>query len=238
MAKFGESDDLAGAEFVGANLRGARFVESDLSGVVMRGIDLQGASMSAPWIVEPGGSLKVNGVEVSGYVEDELNRRFPGRAERRAKDPDGLRAAWAAVERTWATAIDRVATMPSGTADVSVGGEWSFAQTLRHLVHAIDLWFGRSVLEREDFHPLGLRYGVEGSPDHPPYAEVLEVHASRFGLVRDFIATVTPAELDTARKNPHNANPETTRSCLHVILEEAWEHYRFATRDLDTIAAS
>jgi len=79
---------------------------------------------------------------------------------------------------------------------------------------------------------------VEGSPDHPPYAEVLEVHASRFGLVRDFIATVTPAELDTARKNPHNANPETTRSCLHVILEEAWEHYRFATRDLDTIAAS
>ena len=238
MAKFGESDDLAGAEFVGANLRGARFVESDLSGVVMRGIDLQGADIDAPWIVEPGGSLKVNGVEVSGYVEDELNRRFPGRAERRAKDPDGLRAAWAAVERTWATTIDRVATMPSGTADVSVGGEWSFAQTLRHLVHAIDLWFGRSVLEREDFHPLGLRYGVEGSPDHPPYAEVLEVHASRFGLVRDFIATVTPAELDTACKNPHNANPETTRSCLHVILEEAWEHYRFATRDLDTIAAS
>ncbi|MEV0792912.1 DinB family protein [Kribbella sp. NPDC050459] len=238
MAKFGESDDLAGAEFVGANLRGARFVESDLSGVVMRGIDLQGADIDAPWIVEPGGSLKVNGVEVSGYVEDELNRRFPGRAERRAKDPDGLRAAWAAVERTWATAIDRVATMPSGTADGSVDGEWSFAQTLRHLVHAIDLWIGRSVLEREDFHPLGLRYGVEGSPDHPPYAEVLEVHASRFGLVRDFIATVTPAELDTARKNPHNANPKTTRSCLHVILEEAWEHYRFATRDLDTIAAS
>lgn len=238
MAKFGESDDLAGAEFVGANLRGARFVESDLSGVVMRGIDLQGADIDAPWIVEPGGSLKVNGVEVSGYVEDELNRRFPGRAERRAKDPDGLRAAWAAVERTWSTAIDRVATMPSGTADVSVGGEWSFAQTLRHLVHAIDLWLGRSVLEREDFHPLGLRYGVAGSPDHPRYAEVLEVHASRFGLVRDFIATVTPAELDTARKNPHNANSETTRSCLHVILEEAWEHYRFATRDLDAIAAS
>jgi len=238
MARFGESDDLAGAEFVGANLRGARFVESDLSGVVMRGIDLQGADIDAPWIVEPGGSLKVNGVEVSGFVEDELNRRFPGRAERRAKDPDGLRAAWAAVERTWATALERVASMPSGTADVSVGGEWSFAQTLRHLVHAIDLWFGRSVLEREDFHPLGLSYGVAGSTDHPPYAEVLEAHASRFGMVRDFIAAATPAELDTARKNPHNANPETTRSCLHVILEEAWEHYRFATRDLDTIAES
>jgi hypothetical protein len=238
MAKFGKSDDLAGAEFVEVNLRGARFVESDLSGVVMRGIDLQGADIDAPWIVEPGGSLKVNGVEVSGYVDDELNRRFPGRAEPRAQDPDGLRAAWAAVERTWAAALERVANMPSGTADVSVGGEWSFAQTLRHLVHAIDLWLGRSVLEREDFHPLGLSYGVAGSPDHPPYAEVLEALASRFGMVRDFIATVTPAELDTARKNPHNAHPETTRSCLHVILEEAWEHYRFATRDLDTIAES
>jgi hypothetical protein len=238
MARFGESDDLAGAEFVGANLRGARFIESDLSGVVMRGIDLQGADIDAPWIVEPGGSLKVNGVEVSGYVENELNRRFPGRSERRAEDPDGLRSAWAAVERTWATELERVAKMPPGTADVSVAGEWSFAQTLRHLVHAIDLWLGRSVLEREDFHPLGLSYGVPGSTDHPPYAEVLEAHASRFALVREFIAAATPAELDTPRKNPHNANPVTTRHCLHVILEEAWEHYRFATRDLDTIAES
>jgi hypothetical protein len=51
------------------------------------------------------------------------------------------------------------------------------------------------------------------------------------------LATVTPAELDTPRKNPHDSHPETTRSCLRVILEEGWEHYRFATRDLDTIEA-
>ena len=37
MVSFSRSDDLAGAEFVGVNLRGARFVESDLSGVVIRG---------------------------------------------------------------------------------------------------------------------------------------------------------------------------------------------------------
>jgi hypothetical protein len=30
---------------------------------------------------------------------------------------------------------------------------------------------------------------------------------------------------------------ETTRSCLHVILEEEWEHHRFAERDLDAIEA-
>ncbi|MET9270045.1 DinB family protein [Kribbella sp. NPDC003557] len=237
MAKFGESDDLAGAEFVGANLRGARFVESDLSGVVMRGIDLQGADIDAPWIVEPGGSLKVNGIEVSGFVNDELNRRFPGRADRRAKDPDGLRAAWATVERTWAAAIDRVASMPEGTVDVSVAGEWSFAQTLRHLIHATDLWFGRAVLGHQELHPIGLKYNTKDNGDQPSYAEVLEVRAGRVAMVRDFLATVTPTELDTPRENPHGPRPETTRSCLHVILEEEWEHYRFATRDLDTIEA-
>jgi len=31
--------------------------------------------------------------------------------------------------------------------DVSVGGEWSFAQTLRHLVLATDTWLGRAILE-------------------------------------------------------------------------------------------
>ncbi|WP_410787045.1 DinB family protein [Kribbella sp. C-35] len=234
MTKFGQSDDLQGAEFFEANLRGARFVESDLSGAVMRGVDIQGADIDAPWLVEPGGSLTVNGVEVAGYVEAELNARFPGRADRRAEDPEGLRAAWAVLEKTWAAAVERVAGMPEGTADVSVDGEWSFAQTLRHLVHAIDLWFGRSILEREEFHPLGLSYGTTAT-DNPPYADVLEAHAGRFAMVRDFIATVTPAELDTPRKNPHGPNPETTRSCLRVILEEGWEHYRFATRDLNTI---
>ncbi|WP_327639116.1 DinB family protein [Kribbella sp. NBC_00482] len=238
MAKFGQSDDLQGAEFFEANLRGARFVESDLSGAVMRGVDIQGADIDAPWIVEPGGSLTVNGVEIAAYVEAELNARFPGRADRRAEDPEGLRAAWAVLEQTWASTFERVAGMSEGTVDVSVDGEWSFAQTLRHLVHAIDLWFGRSILEREDFHPLGLSYNTKDAlTETPPYAEVLQAHAGRVAMVRDFLATVTPAELDTPRKNPHGPRPETTGSCLRVILGEGWEHHRFAVRDLDTIEA-
>ena len=54
--------------------------------------------------------------------------------------------------------------MPAATVDVSVAGEWSFAQTLRHLVLATDTWLGRGVLEIEQpFHPLGLRdAGTEG----------------------------------------------------------------------------
>lgn len=57
-------------------------------------------------------------------------------------------------------------------------------------------------------------------------------------MVREYLATVTAAELSGTRKNPHEPEyPETTLSCLHVILEEEWEHHRYAVRDLDTIEA-
>jgi hypothetical protein len=159
-----------------------------------------------------------------------------------------LRAAWAALERTWAATLERVAAMPAGAVDVSVGGEWSFAQTLRHLVLATDMWLGRAVLGIEQpFHPLGLDgggaedddRGMAGSaPDTPSYAEVLEVRAGRVAMVRDFLATVTSDELAATRRNPHDPSyPETTLSCLHVILEEEWEHHRYAVRDLDAIEA-
>lgn len=249
MATFTKSDDLQGAEFVETNLRGARFVEADLSGAVMRGVDVQGMDIDGPWLSEDGGSLRVNGIDVIPFVEAELNRRFPGRADRRAKDPDGLRAAWAALERTWAATLERVAAMPAGTVDVSVGGEWSFAQTLRHLVHATDVWLRRGILEIEQpFHPLGLAHAsaeADGSDASvrptvtPSYAEVLDARAGRVAMVRDFLATVTADELAAARKNPHNPEyPETTLSCLHVILGEEWDHHRYAVRDLDTIEAT
>lgn len=84
MATFTRSDDLQGATFVGADLRRARFVGADLSGVVMRGVDVQGADIDAPWLLDGDGFLRVNGIDVTPFVEAELNRRFPGRAERRA----------------------------------------------------------------------------------------------------------------------------------------------------------
>jgi hypothetical protein len=248
VATFTRSDDLRGAEFVDADLRGARFVRADLSGVVMREAQVDGADIDAPWLSNGDSYFRVNGVDVIPLVEAELNRHFPGRADRRAGDPDGLRAAWATLERTWAATLERVAAMPAGTVDVSVGGEWSFAQTLRHLVLATDTWLGRATLEIEQpFHPIGL--SSAGADDDgvdvsifttvtPSYAEVLEVRAGRIAMVRDFLATVTSDELAAARKSPHSPKYlETVLSCLHVILEEEWEHHRYAVRDLDAIEA-
>jgi hypothetical protein len=46
-------------------------------------------------------------------------------------------------------------------------------------------------------------------------------------------------ELAATRMNPHDPErPETTLSCLHVILNEEWEHHRYAVRDLDAVRAS
>jgi hypothetical protein len=270
MQRFTGSDDLREAAFVRTDLRGARFVAADLSGVVMRGVEIPAAEIDSPWLFD-GAALHVNGVDVVPFVEAELNRRFPGRAERRATDPDGLRSAWAAIERTWEATLERVAAMPAGTVDVAVDGEWSFAQTLRHLVFATDMWLGRAILGAEQpFHPIGpldnpfgsasddtapddaapdSAAAVDGTErdDHgrptplataPSFDEVLEVRAGRIAMVRDFLAAVTPEILASPRPNPHDAaHPETVLSCLHTILDEEWEHHRYAVRDLETITA-
>jgi hypothetical protein len=247
-AAFSGSDGLRGAEFVNADLRGARFRACDLSGVVMRAMEVSGTEIDAPWLPDSG-SFLINGVDVIPLVEAELNRRFPGRADRRAEDPAGLRAAWAALEHSWAATLERAAAMPAGTVDVSVGGEWSFAQTLRHLVFATDVWLRRAILAVEQpYHPLGQAdasvkdEGVDMSvftTGTPPYAEVLGARAGRVAMVRDYLATVTSGELAATRANPWApGHPETVRSCLHVILEEEWEHHRFAVRDLDAIEAA
>lgn len=214
----------------------------------MRGVDVAGADIDAPWLLDGESVLRVNGVDVVPLVEAELNRRFPGRADRRAGDPDGLCAAWTALERTWAATLDRVAEMPAGTVDVSVGGEWSFAQTLRHLVVATDAWLGGPILGIDQpFHPIGqpnAEYETDGNDMSvfttvtPSYAEVLDARAGRVAMVRDVLATVTSDELAATRRNPWDpGHQETTLSCLHVILEEEWEHHRYAVRDLDAIEA-
>ena len=249
MATDAGSEEPRAAEFLDANLRGARFVRADLSGAVMRAVDVAGAEIDAPWLLDGDSTLLVNGVDVVPLVDAELDRRFPGRADRRAEDPDGLRQAWAALESTWSATLERVAAMPSGTVEVSVAGEWSFVQTLRHLVMATDTWLRRAILELDQpFHPIGqpnLEYETDGNDmsvfttTTPSYAEVLDVRAGRVAMVRDFLAAITSEELAAPRRNPWSPEyPETVLSCLHVILEEEWEHHRYAVRDLEMIARS
>ncbi len=240
-------EPLAGRTFTDRTVRAARFIGCDLSGVVVRGSDVAGMEIDSPWLIESNGTLTVNGVDVVPFVDAELNRRFPGRALRTAEDPGALKAAWHALETTWAATLERAAALPAGTVDASVDGEWSLAQTLRHLVMATDTWLGKAVLERDHpYHPAGLPNdgggsdaydGSEFSVDTPTYLEVLAARADRQAMVRTYLATVTATELAEPRRNPHSPQGvETVLSCLRTILEEEWEHHRYAVRDLDTLA--
>jgi hypothetical protein len=242
-----DSDSRNPREFVDEDLRGARFVRSDLSGAVMRAVGLAGADIDTPdlrWI-----ELRVNGVDVVPLVEAELDRRFPGRELRRVTDPAGLQEAWAALERTWATTLDRVSAMSAGTVDVSVDGEWTFAQTLRHLILATNAWLNGAIERVEQpFHPIGqpfAEYESDGFDmsifmvEAPSFDEVLAVRAAHVAMVRDFIAGTTPEQLAAACSNPWAPEHElSVLRCLHVILNEEWEHHRFAVRDLDSTAAT
>lgn len=228
--------------FVDRDLRGARFTRSTLAGAVMRGVDVNGLDIDSPWLAE--GALLINGVDVVPLVEAELNRRFPGRELKNAEDPDGLRVAWAALERAWSAALDRVASMPESAADVSIDGEWTFAQTLRHRAFATDTWLGKTILRLpQPYHPLGqpnTEYETDGfdmsvfATRHPSLAEVLDLRAERQAMMRDFLAGVTPELLTEPRPIPWSPTHEQpVLKCLHVIFDEEWEHLRIATRDLD-----
>ena len=236
MSSFATGNDLSGKVFADTNLRGARFVESDLADVVIRGCDVEGMEIDAPWL-RFGRPLIVNGLDVGPFVEADLNRRFPGRELQEAPDPEGLREAWFALENAWSATIERAAALPPGTVDRSVGDEWSFAQTLRHLVMATDKWVGGMI--GTEPHPLGLNHAQRDDGPPPPYDEVLVASLDRRRRVADYLAAVTPEQLEERVPHPNDPEGETEsiRGCFHVILEEGWEHLRFATRDLDLIEA-
>lgn len=238
MTSFATGDDQSGREFRDTNLRGARFVESDLAGVVIRGCDVEGMEIDAPWL-KWGKPVTVNGVDIGPFVEAELNRRFPGREEQQASTPEGLAAAWAKVEAAWEAAVDRAGQLPPGSVDQRVAGEWSFAQTLRHLAFATDKWLGGARGSIDMSHPLGLNYNADDTGPPPPYDDVLAFRADRQRQVSKFIATATPELLAEERPSPNDPEArESVLKCLHVVLEEEWEHLRFATRDLDALEGS
>ncbi|MHB2023530.1 MAG: DinB family protein [Mycobacteriales bacterium] len=125
--------------------------------------------------------------------------------------------------------------------------EWSFSQTLRHLVLATNAWLHGAIGGRQQpFHWIGQPYAEYESDggdmtifrEPASYDEVLAVRAEHQKMVRDYLATVTEEALAETRPHPWAPECETTiRHCLHVILNEEWQHHRYAVRDLQKAAA-
>ena len=230
MRRF-DDEDLTGAEFRECDLSRSRLV-----GVVMQDVEIDGLVTN----------LVVNGVEVMGYVEAELDRRHPVRLLIRSDEPSDLREAWRQLGDEWAATTERVRSMPEGSEHQGVDGEWSMVETLRHLVFVHDSWFRRSVLGlTEPFTALGLGptfvmdrgEGLDPSA-RPTLDEVLALRSRHATEVGTWLAEVTPERLAQAAPVPDDdrwppyAKGRTVRQCLGTVLNEEWAHHGFCARDL------
>jgi DinB superfamily/Pentapeptide repeats (8 copies) len=236
--------------------RGARFTRVDLSGVRMRDVDLTGARIVDALLVDAQLSglingLTVNDVEVAPLVAAELDRRHPERLLLRTEDPAGLRAGWAAVEAFWRPTLAAAEDLPESLRQERVEEEWSLVETLRHLIFVTDAWFGRSVLGRDHpYHPFGLvpaflrdgsALGLDPSAA-PSFASVLDVREGRIAEVRAYLSAVDADELARPRRGDDDRgypppSTHTVLDCLHVVMDEEWNHHRYAARDLAILTA-
>jgi hypothetical protein len=244
----GGSTRFLGARFDAADLRGARFTDCDLSGVTIRDGWLVNVSISGYL-----SDVTVNGVDVTDFVSAELDRRHPERVQlREAQTAGDVRAIWATIERLWEQAGQRAGRLPEAALADQVSQEWSFEQTLRHLVFITDAWASRTVLDEPmPYHPLGLpqswypaaeaaALGIDLAAK-PGYAEILAARADRMAVMGRIVASLTDDGLGRlCPRSPAPGYPDEPRTvidCIGVVLEEEIEHYRFAVRDLAVLEA-
>jgi hypothetical protein len=230
--------DLAGAVFWGANLRGASFRDVDLTGATISHAELVDVDIDA--LVD---KVVINGVDVTAYV-NQRDPWYPLRSMLTPTDPAGMRMAWTALEAEWARTITRAQALPEGAVHESVDGEWTFVQTLRHLVFATDKWFTSPILG-EPFNPTGLPNS--GSVDFPwpgldydlapSLADVLAVCADRTRRVRDYLASVAPTDFVRSVDVLENG-ANSVQHCLYAVFEETFWHNRYAQRDLAQLEAT
>jgi len=243
----GSNDAFRGADFTVADLAGAKFVDCDMSQVKI--VD--------SWLVDVNVSgyvsnFVVNDVDVTAFVDAELDRRHPERVQLREMQTAGdYRAMWDTIERLWSDTVAR-ARRPEPARRVRAGDEWSFVETLRHLVFITDAWASRTVLDEPmPYHRLGVTQTAYAPADaaalgidldaHPSFAEVMTVRADRMALVRGIVDGLTSTELERiCTRAPAPGYPEESRSvgdCLGVVMEEECEHHRYAVRDLAVLEA-
>jgi len=203
---------------------------TDLSGVTLRNCMLRGTRFPNAWVQDVSITgmvvgLVVNGVDVTAYVDSELDRRHPERVQlREATTVDQLRAAWSHVCELWSETVARAERLPEAARFERVDGEWSIAETLRHLVFATDAWAGRTILDRDrPFHRYGLSHTeyprdsaaeIGLDPDaRPSWAEVREVRRDRQAQVDQILGGLQDADLDrTCSRSPAPGYPDERRT--------------------------
>ncbi len=259
-AQYGPHRWSAGYHDNGANdaFRGSRFTVADLAGATFLDCDMSNVKIADSWLVDVSVSgylsnFVVNGIDVTAFVEAELDRRHPERVQlREIGNADDFRAMWATIERLWSGTDARAERLAETALDERVDDEWSFTETLRHLVFITDSWASRTILDEPmPFHRLGLPQTAYAPADasalgidvraHPSYAEVKRARADRMAVIRGLVEGLTNAELGRiCDRSPAPGYPEEGRpvgECLGVVMTEECDHHRFAVRDLEALEA-
>lgn len=250
-------EPLQGAVFHGVEMQDASFRLVDLSRARLHNVYLPEARLTGVVLQDAvvDGDIRglvVNGVEVAPLIDAELDRRHPDRPLMRPTDAHGFQRACARLRELWDGTVARARALEErspGLVHERVDGEWSFVETLRHLVMATDAWVGRALLgHAAPYHPLGIPFEEEQSNPglpwdphaRPELGEVLQVRKGR----RDQVARVLQG-LDDERLAqctdpvdgpgwpPARAYP--VREVLGIVINEEWEHRLFAERDLATL---
>lgn len=254
-----EEDQAMSSEYAKTEaFRGATFSQVDLTGAKFRDCDLSGVRIASSQIDDlritgfdgRAGKVVVDDVEVTDFVNAELDRRYPERVQLRAiATADDYRARWQLLDRLWTETTARARQLPESARQERVDDEWSFVETLRHLIFAIDTWVGRMILnEQEPFHRLGLPptdcsveeaagLGIEPTAT-PSFDETVAEYSKRAQRVGELVADVTDdqlAEIRTAEVAAWGEESHSVAECLRVVLNEHCEHRRFAVRDMAAI---
>jgi hypothetical protein len=159
----------------------------DWSGKTFHQLDLTGSTFKETILVNARFSglidgLVVNDIEVAPLIEAEMRRRFPDWALMRPDDAAGVRAAWDVLERRWGEMKARAAGLGDDALQTRVDGEWSCAETFRHLIFVTDGWITDIALGRPGGH-------------HP------------FGLPPNFLTDVPGIDRSRARRDRHRRRP-------------------------------
>jgi len=245
-SEYSNTDSFRSASFRSVDLTGATFRDCDFSDVrivssVATNLHICGFGGSATGVV-------VDDVDVTAYVSAELDRRYPERVQLRdARTVSELRDAWRRLDELWLELLSRADELPNGLRYERVDGEWSFVETLRHLVFAVDVWVRRMLVEEDAaFHPTGLpptdypadglaELGIELDGD-VPYPEIVALHGACRAAVQQALDELTDGQLDEVRTGvpapAWGTESFTAGECVRVVLEEHCEHHRYADRDL------
>ena len=250
--------DLRRSTFTRVDLTGARFEQVELQDAFLRNVYLTGARLRGAWLerVDIDGELlglTVNGVDVGPFVEAELDRRHPERVlVRRAGEEgaDAVRAAWVAVRDAWDPVLARARVLPEALLHERVDDEYSFLETLRHLVFCTDAWLRRAVVgEPAPFWGAGVPHDEMGDDTpvpvdraaDPDLEEVLTARGERVAAVDADLAGLTDERLGGTTTVTGVGYPAAgdyaVRRCVMAVVREEQAHRLFAERDLAVLEA-